>query len=49
MSATNARNGSMLMLMEASMIHRSPAAIQSAAAFGIASRASELRMAPVRK
>ncbi len=49
MSATKARNGSMLTLMEASSIQSRPAAIQSAVALGIRRRASELRMAPVRK
>jgi hypothetical protein len=39
----------MLMLMEASSIHSSPAAIHSAEAFGMASSAAELRIAPTRK
>ena len=48
-SATKARNGSMLMLMEASRIHSSPAAIHSAEQRGIRISASELRIAPARK
>ena len=35
LSATNARNGSMLTLMDASRIHSRPAAIQSEEEFGI--------------
>jgi len=49
LSATNARNGSMLTLIEASRIHNNPAAIHNALQFGIAMSASELRMAPMRK
>jgi hypothetical protein len=48
-SATKARNGSMLMLIDASRIHRSPAAIHSAEQLGINTSAKELRIAPVRK
>ena len=48
-SATNARNGSMLMLMEASSIHNRPAAIHSAETLGITRSAAELRIAPTRK
>src|ERR1041384_6451420 len=48
-SATNARNGSMEMLIEASRIQRSPAAIQRLLDIGIAMSAQELRMAPTRK
>jgi hypothetical protein len=47
--ATNARKGSMLMLIEASRIHSRPAAIHSADEFGISSSAAELRIAPTRK
>src|SRR5829696_6144319 len=48
-SATNARNGSIEMLIDASKIHSNPAAIQSVLDVGIASSASELRIAPTRK
>ncbi len=48
-SATKARNGSMLMLMDASRIQSSPAAIQSADERGIKINARELRIAPARK
>src|SRR5438067_6092924 len=48
-SATKARNGSIEMLMEASRIQRSPAAIQRLPDIGIAMSAQELRMAPTRK
>jgi len=48
-SATKARNGSMLMLIDASNIQSRPAAIHSVEAFGIARRAAELRIAPPRK
>ena len=48
-SATNARNGSMLTLMDASRIQSSPAAIQSVVEFGIRTSAAELRRAPIRK
>jgi hypothetical protein len=49
MSATNARNGSMLMLIDASRIHNKPAAIHSADTRGIRISAAELSSAPVRK
>ena len=49
LSATKARKGSMLMLIDASRIQSSPAAIQTALAFGMAMSASELRIAPVKK
>jgi hypothetical protein len=49
LSPTKARNGSIEMLMEASMIHSIPAATHSAGELGMATRASEARMAPVRK
>ena len=49
LSPTKARNGSIEMLMEASMIQSIPAATQSAGEFGIASSASDARMAPPRK
>ena len=48
-SATNARNGSMLTFTEASSIHSSPAAIHRARECGIASKATEARIAPIRK
>src|ERR1041385_258176 len=48
-SATNARNGSMEILIEASRIQSSPAAIQRPLDIGIAMSAQELRMAPTRK
>ena len=49
LSPTNARNGSMEMLMEASMIQSMPAATHSAGELGITSSAAEARIAPVRK
>ncbi len=49
LSPTNARNGSIEMLIDASMIHSIPAATQSVGELGIRSSASEARMAPVRK
>jgi hypothetical protein len=49
LSPTKARNGSIEMLMEASMIQSMPAATQSAGEFGIAIRASEAKIAPPRK
>src|SRR5262245_10722997 len=49
MSPTNARNGSMLMLMEASMIHNVPTAIQSAEALGIRHKAIDASIAPMAK
>ena len=48
-SATNARNGSIEILIEASRIQSSPAAIHRALEYGIAIRASELNIAPIRK
>ena len=48
-SATKARKGSMLTLMEASRIQSRPAAIQSAEALGMSSSALELSSAPTRK
>ena len=48
-SATNARNGSMEMLIDASRIHSKPAAIHSAEQLGIRISASVDRIAPVRK
>jgi len=49
LSPTNARNGSIEMLMDASMIHSIPAATHSAGEFGITSSASEAAIAPPRK
>ena len=49
LSPTNARNGSMVMLIEASMIQSTPAATQSDGEFGIATSAREARIAPARK
>ena len=49
LSPTKARNGSMEMLIEASMIQSMPAAIQSAGELGMATSASDARMAPPRK
>ena len=48
-SATNARNGSMEMLIDASRIHSRPAAIHSALDVGMTISAIELRIAPTRK
>ena len=48
-SATKARNGSMLTLIEASSTHSSPAAIHRLGALGMRTRAAELRSAPTRK
>jgi hypothetical protein len=48
-SATKARKGSMLMLMDASITQRSPAAIHSADTLGIATSAPEASRAPTRK
>ena len=48
-SATNARNGSMETLMEASNTHSSPAATHKAGELGTISRASDARIAPTRK
>ena len=49
LSPTKARNGSIEMLIDASMIHNIPAATQSAGEFGIANSAMEARTAPSRK
>src|SRR5262249_15904428 len=49
LSATNARNGSMLTLILASTIHSRVAAIQSALESGIRKSATLDRIAPVRK
>jgi len=48
-SATKARKGSMLMLIEASRTHSKPAAIHSAEQCGMRMSAAELSRAPVRK
>ena len=48
-SATKARNGSMLMLMDESSIQSRPAAIHRVEERGMRMRAHELRMAPTRK
>ena len=49
LSPTKARNGSIEMLMEASMIQSMPAAIQSAGECGMTRSASEARIAPTKK
>src|SRR5262249_34853824 len=49
LSATNARNGSIEMLIDASRIQRRVAAIQSAVDVGMMKSAIEARIAPVRK
>ena len=49
LSPTNARKGSIEMLIEASMSQSTPAATHSTGEFGIANNASEARMAPPRK
>ena len=49
MSPTNALNGSIVILMLASSIQRSPAAIQTVGEFGIAISARVERSAPTRK
>jgi hypothetical protein len=49
LSATNARNGSIEMLIDASRIHSSDAAIQSEVDVGMMNSAIDARMAPVRK
>ncbi len=49
LSATKARNGSMLTLMDASRIQSSPAAIHSALEVGMKKSATTARMAPTRK
>ena len=48
-SATKARNGSILTLIEASSIQSMPAAIHSSEAFGMRMSIRELRIAPTRK
>ena len=49
MSPTKARMGSIVTLMEASMIHSMPAANHSPGELGITSSASDARIAPTRK
>ena len=49
LSPTKARNGSIEMLMEASMIHSIPAATHRVGELGMITRAREARMAPTRK
>ena len=49
MSATNARKGSIEMLIDASRIHSSVAAIQRPRESGMKKSAIDARMAPVRK
>ncbi|MCY1249284.1 hypothetical protein D9M72_628040 [compost metagenome] len=49
MSPTNARNGSIETLMEASSTHSVPAAIHSVGEFGITSSASVVNTAPIMK
>ena len=49
LSATNARNGSMVMLMQESRIHKVPAAIQTSEELGMIKSASELKIAPTKK
>ena len=49
LSPTNARNGSMLTLMDASRIQSIPPATQSAGELGITSKAKDARMAPMKK
>ncbi len=49
LSPTKARNGSMLMLMEASMIQSMPAATQRVGELGIMTSAAEEKIAPMRK
>ena len=49
LSPTNARKGSMLTLMEASIIQSMPPAIQSVGELGMMSMASEASTAPIRK
>ena len=48
-SATNARKGSMLMLIEASSTHSRPAAIHNPGELGMAMSAKEASSAPTRK
>src|SRR5688500_12075701 len=49
LSPTKARKGSMLTLMEASMIQSTPTAIHSVEEFGIISSAMDAKMAPMPK
>ncbi len=49
LSATKARNGSIETLMEASRIHNRPAAIHSALDVGMKKRATDEKIAPMRK
>ena len=49
LSPTKARNGSIEMLMDASMIQSMPAATQSAGEFGMPTSASDARIAPTKK
>jgi hypothetical protein len=49
LSPTQARNGSIEILMEASMIQRMPAAIHSDGELGMSTSAREAMMAPPRK
>jgi hypothetical protein len=49
MSPTNARKGSMLILIEASIIHSIPTANQSEGEFGIMQRAIVAKIAPIAK
>ena len=49
MSPTNARNGSMEILIEASMIHSMPAAIHRVGELGMKNRATVVHTAPTRK
>ena len=49
MSPTNARMGSMVMLIDASSIHNMPAATHRVGEFGRTNKASDARIAPVRK
>ena len=49
LSPTKARNGSMEILMEASIIHNMPAAIHSAGELGMTNNASVVKMAPMVK
>jgi hypothetical protein len=49
LSATNARNGSIEMLIDASRIHSRPAAIHSVEEVGMKNSAVDARIAPTRK
>ena len=49
MSPMNARNGCMVMLMDESMTHNMPAAIQRPGEFGMINSASDDKIAPARK